>query len=193
MKIVLNLIGCVAVALGVLGIFLPLLPTTPFLLLASACFARGSSRLHNWLQTNRVFGKYLRDYENGKGIPLRGKVWILVFMWGSMSYSIWRTDMLYVRILIILVGCCVTIYLTRFVPTMRRPASRLAVRCANRNAFSLPHQLRRHMPINIEIGDFQISISSWPLKYNATLYPIHWPAQGLTSYKYVASALTAPS
>ena len=118
MKIVLNLIGCVAVALGVLGIFLPLLPTTPFLLLASACFARGSSRLHNWLQTNRVFGKYLRDYENGKGIPLRGKLWILVFMWGSMSYSVWRTDLPYVRMLVILVGCCVTIYLTRFVPTM---------------------------------------------------------------------------
>ena len=118
MKIVWNLIGCVAVALGVLGIFLPLLPTTPFLLLASACFARGSSCLHNWLQTNRVFGNYLRDYESGKGIPLRGKLWILVFMWGSMSYSVWRTDLPSVRILVILVGCCVTIYLTRFVPTM---------------------------------------------------------------------------
>ena len=123
MKIVLNLIGCVAVALGVLGIFLPLLPTTPFLLLASACFARGSTRMHNWLQTNRVFGNYLRDYENGRGIPLRGKVWILIFMWGSMSYSVWRTDLPYVRIIIVLIGICVTIYLTRFVPTMRGPGS----------------------------------------------------------------------
>jgi uncharacterized membrane protein YbaN (DUF454 family) len=119
MKIVLNLIGCVAVALGVLGIFLPLLPTTPFLLLASACFARGSTRLHNWLQTNRFFGKYLRNYENGYGIPLRGKIWALVFMWGSMGYSIWRTDLLWVRILIVIIGTGVTIYLTRFVPTMQ--------------------------------------------------------------------------
>ena len=119
MKIILNAIGMLAVILGVLGIFLPLLPTTPFLLLASACFARASPRLHNWLQTNRVFGKYLRDYENGKGIPLRGKVWILIFMWGSMSYSIWRTDHLWARLLIMLIGTCVTIYLTRFVPTMR--------------------------------------------------------------------------
>ncbi|HWW71837.1 MAG TPA: YbaN family protein [Duganella sp.] len=118
MKIVLNLIGCVAVALGVLGIFLPLLPTTPFLLLASACFARGSTRLHNWLQTNRVFGKYLRDYENGKGIPLRGKVWILIFMWASMSYSIWRIEMPLIGIMIAMIGLGVTIYLTRFVPTM---------------------------------------------------------------------------
>jgi uncharacterized membrane protein YbaN (DUF454 family) len=119
MKIILNTIGILAVILGVLGIFLPLLPTTPFLLLASACFARASPRMHNWLRTNPVFGKYLRDYENGAGIPLRGKVWVLIFMWGSMSYSIWRTDLLWVRLLIICIGTCVTIYLTRFVPTMR--------------------------------------------------------------------------
>ncbi|HEX5344783.1 MAG TPA: YbaN family protein [Duganella sp.] len=119
MKIILNFVGIVAVVLGVLGIFLPLLPTTPFLLLASACFARASPRMHGWLRNNRVFGKYLRDYESGAGIPMRGKVWILIFMWGSMSYSIWRTKFWWVRILIIVIGACVTIYLTRFVPTMR--------------------------------------------------------------------------
>jgi uncharacterized membrane protein YbaN (DUF454 family) len=119
MKIVLNLIGCVAVALGVLGIFLPLLPTTPFLLLASACFARGSTRLHHWLQNNRVFGRYLRDYENGKGIPLRGKVWILLFMWASMGYSMWRLrEQPALLVLLALIGGAVTLYLTRFVPTM---------------------------------------------------------------------------
>jgi uncharacterized membrane protein YbaN (DUF454 family) len=121
MKIVLNLIGCLAVALGVLGIFLPLLPTTPFLLLASACFARGSTRLHHWLQTNRVFGKYLRDYENGKGIPLRAKVWILIVMWASLAYSMWRMDKLALQIMLLAIGTGVTIYLTRFVPTMRPP------------------------------------------------------------------------
>ena len=120
MKIILNLIGCLAVVLGVLGIFLPLLPTTPFLLLASACFARGSTRMHHWLQTNSVFGKYLRDYENGKGIPLRGKIWILIFMWTSMAYSMWRLhDRLALQMLVAAIGAAVTIYLTRFVPTMR--------------------------------------------------------------------------
>src|SRR4051812_44306405 len=116
MKIVLNLIGCLAVILGVLGIFLPLLPTTPFLLLASACFARGSTRLHHWLQTNRVFGKYLRDYENGKGIPLRGKIWVLIFMWCSLGYSIWRVGKLPLQVMLVVIGVGVTIYLTRFVP-----------------------------------------------------------------------------
>lgn len=120
MKIVLNLIGCLAVVLGVLGIFLPLLPTTPFLLLASACFARGSTRLHHWLQTNPAFGTYLRDYENGRGIPLRGKVWILIFMWTSMAYSIWRLhERPALQVMVALIGAGVSIYLTRFVPTMR--------------------------------------------------------------------------
>jgi uncharacterized membrane protein YbaN (DUF454 family) len=123
MKLILNAIGILAVILGVLGIFLPLLPTTPFLLLASACFARASPWLHNWLQTNRVFGNYLRDYENGHGIPLRGKVWILVFMWASMGYSLWRTDLLWLRLLIVLTGICVSVYLTRFVPTRRARAA----------------------------------------------------------------------
>ncbi|NRR28725.1 YbaN family protein [Oxalobacteraceae bacterium] len=124
MKIILNTIGILAVVLGVFGIFLPLLPTTPFLLLASACFARASPRLHHYLQTNKYFGKYLRDYENGRGIPLRGKIWALVFMWTSMCYSIWRANVLWVGILIVLIGTCVTIYLTRFVPTMRIEKSR---------------------------------------------------------------------
>lgn len=119
MKIILNFIGILAVVLGVLGIFLPLLPTTPFLLLASACFARASPTMHGWLRNNRVFGKYLRDYESGAGIPKRGKIWILIFMWGSMSYSIWRTELVWVRALIIIIGICVTVYLTLFVATMR--------------------------------------------------------------------------
>jgi uncharacterized membrane protein YbaN (DUF454 family) len=123
MKIILNLVGILAAVLGVFGIFLPLLPTTPFLLLASACFVRASPRMHQWLQTNPVFGKYLRGYENGCGIPLRGKVWVLIFMWSSMSYSIWRTDLLWVRLLVVLIGTWVTIYLTRFVPTMHINAS----------------------------------------------------------------------
>ena len=123
MKVIFNFIGIVAVILGILGIFLPLLPTTPFLLLASACFARASTRMHNWLQTNRIFGKYLSSYENGSGISLRGKIWTLIFMWGSMSYSIWRSDLLWVRILIVIIGTSVTIYLTRFVPTTHIPKS----------------------------------------------------------------------
>lgn len=120
MKLALNIVGIVAVILGIIGLFLPLLPTTPFLLLASACFARGSDRLHNWLLSHGVFGRYLRDFEAGRGIPLRGKVVASALMWGSLAYSIYRFDILALRVGLVLTGACVSIYLWRHVPTMRQ-------------------------------------------------------------------------
>jgi uncharacterized membrane protein YbaN (DUF454 family) len=119
MRFLYNVIGVLAVVLGVLGIFLPLLPTTPFLLLASACFARGSVRMHNWLRTNPVFGKYLRDWEDGRGLPLRGKVVILLLMWCSMGISMVKMGMPWLGGVLGLIGLGVTVYLVRFVPTRR--------------------------------------------------------------------------
>lgn len=123
MKLVLNIIGVAAVALGILGLFLPLLPTTPFLLLASACFARGSDRLHNWLLSHGVFGRYLSDFEAGRGIPLRGKVVATLLMWGSLAWSIYLVDKAALRVVLVLTGVCVSTYLWRFVPTMRQARS----------------------------------------------------------------------
>lgn len=111
--------GFIALLLGFIGIFLPLLPTTPFLLLASACFARSSVRAHNWLRTNPLFGKYLRDWEDGRGLPLRGKACILLFMWSSLGYSMLRLGKPALIALLLLTGTAVTIYLLRFVPTRR--------------------------------------------------------------------------
>jgi uncharacterized membrane protein YbaN (DUF454 family) len=79
--------GTLCVALGVLGAVLPLLPTTPFLLLAAACFARSSAPLHRWLHTNRFFGDYLRRYRAGEGLPLRAKHSILAILYLSLGYS----------------------------------------------------------------------------------------------------------
>lgn len=119
MKFLLTAIGCIAVVLALLGAFLPLLPTTPFLLLASACFVRSSPRLHNWLRTNRLFGKYLRDYEDGRGIPLRGKVAILLLMWCSLAWSMTHVRWPVLIGMLAVIGVCVTVFLLRFVPTMR--------------------------------------------------------------------------
>jgi len=110
--------GCLFLVLAVLGVFLPLLPTTPFLLLASACFARSSNKLHNWLRNHGRFGRYLRDYEDGRGIPLRGKVLALAMMWPSMIYSMYKVPFVSLRILLFLVACGVTVYLLRL-PTAR--------------------------------------------------------------------------
>lgn len=119
MKILLNIIGCIAVVLAVLGVFLPLLPTTPFLLLASACFVRGSTRLHGWLLNNRMFGVYLRNYEAGMGIPRRAKITVIALLWISLGYSIFRFDSLLLQAMLLTIGICVTTYLLKFVPTMR--------------------------------------------------------------------------
>lgn len=115
-KHTLIIIGIVAVVLGVLGIFLPLLPTTPFLLLASACFARSSERLHRWLLTNELFGSYLRDFEQGKGIPLRGKIMAVGLLWASLGYSVFRFSSIPLAALLIPIGIGVSTYLIVFVP-----------------------------------------------------------------------------
>lgn len=124
MKHVYNIVGCIAVALGLLGVFLPLLPTTPFLLLASACFARGSTRLHAWLRNSKPLGQYLRDYEDGKGIPLRAKIVAIALMWTSLIVAIVRVPSLPVRLMLACVGIGVSIYLVWFVPVRPAPPSR---------------------------------------------------------------------
>lgn len=118
MKIWLNIVGSIAVVLAILGVFLPLLPTTPFLLLASACFARGSTRMHGWLLNNRVLGKYLRDYEQGRGIPRKGKITAVALLWVSLAYSMYRfNSSLLLQALLFVIGVAVTTYLLWFVPT----------------------------------------------------------------------------
>jgi len=121
MKLFYNVAGVLAVVLGILGIFLPLLPTTPFLLLASACFARGSVRLHRWLLSHPVFGDYLANFEAGRGIPLKGKIVATVMLWGSMLWSTRHFDSGAILLLMILIGVCVSTYLWRFLPTLRLP------------------------------------------------------------------------
>ena len=80
-------VGSVALVLGIVGIFLPMWPTTPFLLLAAACFVRSSERLYTWLIEHEHLGRYVRDYMSGKGIPLRAKRIALVTMWVTSQLS----------------------------------------------------------------------------------------------------------
>lgn len=119
MKIWLNVVGMIAVMLAVLGVFLPLLPTTPFLLLASACFARGSTRMHRWLLANRLFGEYLRNIEEGKDIPRRAKVVTLMILWASLAFSACKLNSAPMTILLLAIGLGVTIYLVKFLPSRR--------------------------------------------------------------------------
>src|SRR5688572_23200264 len=114
--------GTLSVVLGVIGIFLPMLPTTPFLLLAAACFARSSPRLLHWLNHNRWFGRYIRNYREGRGIPLREKILTLIALWLTMGISvIFVVPLLWVKLLLVVVALGVTIHIVR-VRTSRPPS-----------------------------------------------------------------------
>lgn len=118
MKTSLNVLGGIAVVLAILGVFLPLLPTTPFLLLASACFARGSTRMHRWLLGNKLFGEYIRNFEQGKGMPPKAKVSALTLLWASLAFSIFQVNNIALKAMLIAIGIGVTIYLVRFIPSL---------------------------------------------------------------------------
>lgn len=91
-KAILIFAGTVCVGLGVLGMFLPLMPTTVFLLMAAYCYSKSSDRFHNWLLTNRLFGKYISDYKAKRGMSIRHKVSTLVTLWLSIGVSVWLID-----------------------------------------------------------------------------------------------------
>jgi len=107
-------LGCIAVGLGLLGIPLPVLPTTPFLLLAAWCFGRSSERLLKWLLTNRLFGDYLRNYVHNRGIPKRVKGYILITLWGTISLSaFFAVNAWWLRLLLITIAIGVTVHILR--------------------------------------------------------------------------------
>ncbi|WP_217477160.1 YbaN family protein [Stutzerimonas stutzeri] len=106
-------VGWLSVVLGVVGIFLPVLPTTPFLLLAAACFVRSSRRFYNWLVMHPRLGPWFRDYLEGNGVPLKGKIYSIVAMWLSISLSCWLVPMPWARIGMLTSATLVTVYILR--------------------------------------------------------------------------------
>ncbi len=112
--------GTLCVALGVVGMFLPVLPTTPFLLLAAVCYARSSERFYRWLMTNRWFGNYIRNYREGRGIPLREKVLIILLLWLTISYAAWFVvEPWWLKAILLGIAVGVTIHLVK-TKTLRR-------------------------------------------------------------------------
>jgi len=114
-RVLLMVLGTICLSLGAMGIFLPILPATPFLLLAAACYMRSSERLHKWLINNRWFGEYIKNYQAGKGIPLKTKVFALSTLWIAISYSAFFVvdEFLIAQIALLLVAIGVTVHLVR--------------------------------------------------------------------------------
>jgi len=105
-------LGTLFVGLGILGIFLPLLPTTPFLLLAAACYVRSSKRFYHWLLNNKWFGSYIKNYKEKKRIPLKAKILSISLLWITiLASAIFATDVIYVRIILICIALGVTLHI----------------------------------------------------------------------------------
>lgn len=120
-RVLLLVAGTFFLALGAIGIVLPILPTTPFLLLSAACYLRSSVRMHNWLLHNRWFGEYIRNYQEGKGIPLKTKVLALTFLWVTILCSafIALDEILIAQVALLAIGVGVSIHLARL-PNLKR-------------------------------------------------------------------------
>jgi uncharacterized membrane protein YbaN (DUF454 family) len=106
------IVGTISIGIGVVGIIVPVLPTTPFLLLAAICYMRGSQRLYNALLCNRFIGSYIRNYLEGRGMSLKMKVWTLCLLWVAIVFTAaLATDSLIIRIILAVVLTGVTIHI----------------------------------------------------------------------------------
>ncbi|MFX1407557.1 MAG: YbaN family protein [Promethearchaeota archaeon] len=109
--------GTFTLILGIIGIVIPILPTTPFLLLTAAAYAKSSNRFYNWLLNNRILGMYIKNYKEGKGMPLKIKIFTISALWITISISlIFLTKMIWLQILLIGIAIAVSIHIIRIKP-----------------------------------------------------------------------------
>ncbi len=113
--------GTISLTLGAVGIFLPILPTTPFLLLSAACYLRSSERMHKWLMDNRWFGEYIKNYQAGRGIPMKTKIIAISTMWIAILYSTFFVvdEILVAQIALLVIAAGVSVHLIRL-PTFKK-------------------------------------------------------------------------
>lgn len=110
-RTILLVAGSIFLVVGMVGVAVPVLPTTPFLILAAICYGRSSIRCYRWLTTNRVFGRHLDDYLHGRGVSWKVKASTLVFLWVVITCSaVFFVDALWLRILLFVIAAGVTVH-----------------------------------------------------------------------------------
>lgn len=112
-RILLVVVGTLCVALGILGALLPLLPATPFLLLASVCYLRSSETLYGKLMNNRYLGPYITNFRERRGMPLKAKVFTLGLLWASLSFSMYRLNSALITLALVATGIITTTIITK--------------------------------------------------------------------------------
>ena len=109
MKYLLIILGSISLVLGVIGIFLPLLPTTPFLLLTAALYVRSSENLYQWLIHQKYLGTYIRNFREHKAIPLRAKIISVTMVWATLLYcAIGISKNLWLSILLLILATAIS-------------------------------------------------------------------------------------
>ena len=112
LRYLLLLCGSLSVALGVIGIFLPVFPTTPFMILAAFCYMKSSEKFYNWLYYHRWFGPYIQNYFKYRGIPRKAKIYSISTLWISIiSTAIFVFDHFWIRFTLFFIAFLVTWYL----------------------------------------------------------------------------------
>lgn len=111
--------GWFSLAMGVIGIFLPLLPTTPFVLLAAACFARSSPKFYAWITSHPHFGPPIANYLAGNGLPLKAKLMAVGLLWVSVGFtSLILVSLIWAKVAMLVTALAVSIYILRL-PTLK--------------------------------------------------------------------------
>jgi uncharacterized membrane protein YbaN (DUF454 family) len=108
------IIGTLFLIIGFIGVVIPVLPTTPFLLLAAACYIRGSKRIHNWMINNSIFGDFVKNYMERKGITVKQKIITLMFLWLTIIISIYYLiDSIPITIALFVIAIAVSAHILR--------------------------------------------------------------------------------
>lgn len=120
MKIVMTIFGTLFLVLGIVGIFVPVLPTTPFLLLAAALYFRSSPRLYDWLMKHKRLGPYIRNFREFRAIPLRVKIISVSLVWLTLLYSsFFIVTAWWLRILLLVLAAILTWHILSY-KTLRK-------------------------------------------------------------------------
>jgi uncharacterized protein len=107
--------GTLALGLGTVGVIVPLIPTTPFLLLTAACYIRSSERLYDWLMDHKLYGKFLHNYMEHKAISLNVKIGTIVMLWLTIIISsLFLINLVWLKLLFIIKAILVTLHIVSF-------------------------------------------------------------------------------
>ena len=114
MKFLYILFGTLSLVLGIIGIFLPVLPTTPLLLLTAFCYYRGSARMYDWLMAHPKLGPYIRNFRENRMIPRRVKAYILTMLWASLLFCTYILEPIWLKCLMIAIAIGVTLHILSY-------------------------------------------------------------------------------